>query len=94
MDEKTGMNFPKALKAFLRQDTDIILVREIRDGGTVGIAVKAAQTWHMIMSILHTNDGPQTLTRIQDMGIVAFAVATSINLINRPTLTAKTALRV
>ena len=81
VDEKTGMDFPKALKAFLRQDPDIILVGEIRDAGTAGIAVKAAQTGHMVMSTLHTNDGPQTLTRIQDMGIQAFAVATSINLI-------------
>lgn len=81
IDEKTGMDFPKALKAFLRQDPDIILVGEIRDITTGGIAVKAAQTGHMVMSTLHTNDGPQTLTRLQDMGIQAFAVATSINLI-------------
>ena len=81
VDERTGMDFPKALKAFLRQDPDIILVGEIRDLSTAGIAVKAAQTGHMVMSTLHTNDGPQTLTRIQDMGIAAFAVATSINLI-------------
>lgn len=81
VDEKTGMTFEKALKAFLRQDPDIILVGEIRDLGTAGIAVKAAQTGHMVMSTLHTNDAPQTLTRLQDMGIQAFAVATSINLI-------------
>jgi len=81
VDEKTGMTFDKALKAFLRQDPDIILVGEIRDLGTAGIAVKAAQTGHMVMSTLHTNDAPQTLTRLQDMGIQAFAVATSINLI-------------
>ena len=81
IDEKTGMDFPKALKAFLRQDPDIILVGEIRDITTGGIAVKAAQTGHMVMSTLHTNDGPQTLTRLQDMGVQAFAVATSINLI-------------
>ncbi len=81
VDEKTGMTFEKALKAFLRQDPDIILVGEIRDIGTASIAVKAAQTGHMVMSTLHTNDGPQTLTRLQDMGIQAFAVATSINLI-------------
>jgi len=81
VDEKTGMTFPKALKAFLRQDPDIILVGEIRDLDTGSIAVKAAQTGHMVMSTLHTNDGPQTLTRLQDMGIQAFAVATSINLI-------------
>ena len=81
VDEKTGMTFEKALKAFLRQDPDIILVGEIRDLGTASIAVKAAQTGHMVMSTLHTNDAPQTLTRLQDMGIQAFAVATSINLI-------------
>ena len=81
VDERTGMTFDKALKAFLRQDPDIILVGEIRDLGTASIAVKAAQTGHMVMSTLHTNDGPQTLTRLQDMGIQAFAVATSINLI-------------
>jgi type IV pilus assembly protein PilB len=81
VDEKTGMSFEKALKAFLRQDPDIILVGEIRDLGTASIAVKAAQTGHMVMSTLHTNDCPQTLTRLQDMGIAPFAVATTINLI-------------
>lgn len=81
VDERTGMTFPKALKAFLRQDPDVILVGEIRDLETGAIAVKAAQTGHMVMSTLHTNDGPQTLTRLQDMGIQAFAVATTINLI-------------
>lgn len=81
VDERTGMTFEKALKAFLRQDPDIILVGEIRDINTASIAVKAAQTGHMVMSTLHTNDCPQTLTRLQDMGIKAFAVATTINLI-------------
>lgn len=81
VDERTGLTFPKALKAFLRQDPDIILVGEIRDFETASIAVKAAQTGHMVMSTLHTNDGPQTLTRLQDMGIPPFAVATTINLI-------------
>jgi type IV pilus assembly protein PilB len=81
VDEKTGMTFEKALKAFLRQDPDIILVGEIRDLNTASIAVKAAQTGHMVMSTLHTNDCPQTLTRLQDMGIAPFAVATTINLI-------------
>ena len=81
IDERTGMTFDKALKSFLRQDPDIILVGEIRDLGTATIAVKAAQTGHMVMSTLHTNDGPQTLTRLQDMGIQPFAIATSINLI-------------
>ncbi len=89
VDEKTGMTFDKALKAFLRQDPDIILVGEIRDLGTASIAVKAAQTGHMVMSTLHTNDAPQTLTRLQDMGIQAFAVATSINLITAQRLLRK-----
>ena len=82
VDERTGMTFAKALKAFLRQDPDIILVGEIRDLETGSIAVKAAQTGHMVMSTLHTNDAPQTLTRLQDMGVQAFAVATSINVIS------------
>ena len=81
VDERTGMTFVKALKAFLRQDPDIILVGEIRDLETGGIAVKAAQTGHMVMSTLHTNDAPQTLTRMVDMGIEPFAIATSVNLI-------------
>ena len=81
VDEKSGMTFPKALKAFLRQDPDIILVGEIRDVETGSIAVKAAQTGHMVMSTLHTNDAPQTITRMFDMGIPAFAIATTINII-------------
>jgi type IV pilus assembly protein PilB len=81
VDEKTGMTFEKALKAFLRQDPDIILVGEIRDLVTGNIAIKAAQTGHMVMSTLHTNDGPQTLTRMVDMGIKPFAIATSVNII-------------
>lgn len=81
VDERTGMTFAKALRAFLRQDPDIILVGEIRDIETAAIGVKAAQTGHMVMSTLHTNDAPQTLTRLQDMGIQPFAVATTINLI-------------
>lgn len=81
IDEKTGMTFSKALKAFLRQDPDIILVGEIRDLETGGIAIKAASTGHMVMSTLHTNNAPQTLTRMIDMGIPPFAIATSVNLI-------------
>lgn len=81
VDERTGMTFEKALKAFLRQDPDIILVGEIRDMTTGGIAIKAAQTGHMVMSTLHTNDGPQTLTRMMDMGIQPFAIATAVNVI-------------
>ncbi|OQW95211.1 MAG: type IV-A pilus assembly ATPase PilB [Beggiatoa sp. IS2] len=81
VDEKTGMTFAKALKAFLRQDPDIILVGEIRDYETGGIAIKAATTGHMVMSTLHTNDAPQTLTRMIDMGLPPFAIATAVNLI-------------
>jgi len=81
IDEKTGMTFDKALKAFLRQDPDIILVGEIRDLSTGGIAIKAATTGHLVLSTLHTNDAPQTLTRMIDMGIAPFAIATAVNLI-------------
>lgn len=81
VDERTGMSFAKALKAFLRQDPDIILVGEIRDLETGSIAIKAASTGHMVMSTLHTNDAPQTLTRMIDMGIAPFAIATSVNLV-------------
>ncbi len=81
IDEKTGMTFEKALKAFLRQDPDIILVGEIRDLQTGNIAIKAAQTGHMVMATLHTNDAPQTLTRMVDMGVKPFAIATAVNLI-------------
>ena len=81
VDERTGMTFDKALKAFLRQDPDIILVGEIRDLITGNIAIKAAQTGHMVMSTLHTNDAPQTLTRMLDMGVKPFAIATAVNVI-------------
>jgi type IV pilus assembly protein PilB len=81
VDERTGMTFDKALKAFLRQDPDIILVGEIRDLVTGNIAIKAAQTGHMVMSTLHTNDAPQTLTRMLDMGVKPFAIATAVNII-------------
>jgi type IV pilus assembly protein PilB len=81
VDERTGMTFEKALKAFLRQDPDIILVGEIRDLTTGNIAIKAAQTGHMVMSTLHTNDAPQTLTRMVDMGVKPFAIATAVNVI-------------
>ena len=81
VDEKTGMTFQKALKAFLRQDPDIILVGEIRDLETGAIAIKAAQTGHMVMSTLHTNDAPSTLTRMVDMGVPPFAISTAVNVI-------------
>lgn len=81
MNERTGLTFSEALKSFLRQDPDIILVGEIRDLETGAIAIKAAQTGHMVMSTLHTNDAPKTLTRMVDMGIPPFAIASTVNLI-------------
>jgi type IV pilus assembly protein PilB len=81
IDERTGMTFEKALRAFLRQDPDIILVGEIRDLQTGNIAIKAAQTGHMVMATLHTNDAPQTLTRMVDMGVKPYAIATAVNVI-------------
>jgi type IV pilus assembly protein PilB len=87
IDDRTGMTFEKALKAFLRQDPDIILVGEIRDLTTASIAIKAASTGHMVMSTLHTNDAPQTLTRMADMGVPTFALASAVNLIMAQRLT-------
>ncbi|MCH8177623.1 MAG: type IV-A pilus assembly ATPase PilB [Proteobacteria bacterium] len=79
--DKVGLTFAEALRAFLRQDPDVIMVGEIRDIETAGIAIKAAQTGHLVLSTLHTNDAPQTLTRLMNMGVPAFNIATSINLI-------------
>ncbi len=81
VDDKAGLTFPIALKAFLRQDPDIIMVGEIRDIETAEIAIKAAQTGHMVLSTLHTNDAPATLTRLMNMGIPTFNLASSILLI-------------
>lgn len=81
VNEKVGMTFAVALKAFLRQDPDIIMVGEIRDLNTAEIAIKAAQTGHMVMSTLHTNDAPQTLTRLMNMGVPPFNIATAVSLI-------------
>jgi type IV pilus assembly protein PilB len=81
IDDKSGLTFPIALKAFLRQDPDIIMVGEIRDMETAEIAIKAAQTGHLVLSTLHTNDAPQTLTRLMNMGIPTFNIASSILLI-------------
>lgn len=78
---KAGLTFASALRSFLRQDPDIIMVGEIRDLETAEIAIKAAQTGHMVLSTLHTNSAPETLTRLINMGVPAFNVATSINLI-------------
>lgn len=81
MNEKAGMTFPVALKAFLRQDPDIIMVGEIRDLETADISIKAAQTGHLVLSTLHTNDAPTTLTRMRNMGIAPFNIASSVILI-------------
>ena len=81
MNEKAGMTFPVALKAFLRQDPDIIMVGEIRDIETADISIKAAQTGHLVLSTLHTNDAPTTLTRMRNMGIAPFNIASSVILI-------------
>ncbi len=81
VDDKAGLTFPIALRAFLRQDPDIIMVGEIRDLETAEIAIKAAQTGHMVLSTLHTNDAPATLTRLMNMGIPTFNLASSILLI-------------
>ncbi|MBZ5540836.1 MAG: type IV-A pilus assembly ATPase PilB [Acidobacteriia bacterium] len=81
MKEQIGLNFAAALRAFLRQDPNIILVGEIRDFETAEIAVKAALTGHLVLSTLHTNDAPSTISRMMNMGIEPFLVATSVNLI-------------
>jgi type IV pilus assembly protein PilB len=78
---KAGLTFSVALKSFLRQDPDIIMVGEIRDLETAEIAIKAAQTGHMVMSTLHTNSAPETLTRLRNMGVPSFNIATSVNLV-------------
>jgi len=81
MNPKTGMTFAAALRAFLRQDPDIVMVGEIRDLETAEIAVKAAQTGHLVLSTLHTNDAPQCLTRLANMGVPPFNIASSVLLI-------------
>ena len=81
MKEQIGLNFAAALRAFLRQDPNIILVREIRDFETAEIAIKAALTGHLVLSTLHTNGAPETITRLMNMGIEPFLVATSVHLI-------------
>jgi type IV pilus assembly protein PilB len=81
VNDRAGLTFSVALKAFLRQDPDIIMVGEIRDLETGEISIKAAQTGHLVLSTLHTNDAPTTLTRLMNMGIAPFNIATSVNLI-------------
>jgi type IV pilus assembly protein PilB len=89
INEKAGLTFAVALKAFLRQDPDVIMVGEIRDLETGEIAIKAAQTGHLVLSTLHTNDAPTTLTRLMNMGIAPFNVATSVMLITAQRLARK-----
>ena len=89
MNEKAGMTFSVALKAFLRQDPDIIMVGEIRDLETADIAIKAAQTGHLVLSTLHTNDAPTTLTRMRNMGVAPFNIASSVILITAQRLARK-----
>lgn len=81
VNNKVGLTFSVALKSFLRQDPDIVMVGEIRDLETAEIAIKAAQTGHMVMSTLHTNSAPETLTRLRNMGVPSFNIATSVNLV-------------
>ena len=81
VNNKIGLDFAAALRAFLRQDPDVVMVGEIRDLETAEIAIKAAQTGHMVLSTLHTNSAPETLTRLRNMGISAFNLATSVSLI-------------
>ena len=81
INPKVGLTFAGALRAFLRQDPDVIMVGEIRDLETAEIALKAAQTGHLVLSTLHTNDAPKTLTRLVDMGVKPYAIATSVSLI-------------
>src|SRR6202008_3367298 len=81
VNAKVGLTFAAAMRAFLRQDPDVIMVGEIRDLETAEIAIKAAQTGHLVLSKLHTNDAPKTLTRLIDMGVKPYAIATSVSLI-------------
>ena len=87
VNDKAGLTFSAALKSFLRQDPDVIMVGEIRDLETADIAIKAAQTGHMVMSTLHTNDAPKTLTRLLNMGVAPFNIASSVLLITAQRLT-------
>lgn len=87
INDRAGLTFPVALKSFLRQDPDVIMVGEIRDLETADIAIKAAQTGHMVFSTLHTNDAPSTLTRLMNMGVAPFNIASSVILITAQRLT-------
>ena len=89
VNEKAGLTFGLALRAFLRQDPDVIMVGEIRDLDTADIAIKAAQTGHLVLSTLHTNDAPSTLVRMLNMGVAPFNIASSVNLITAQRLARK-----
>lgn len=89
INEQAGLTFPAALKAFLRQDPDVIMVGEIRDLDTADIAMKASLTGHLVLSTLHTNDAPQTLTRLLDMGVKPFNIASAVQLITAQRLARK-----
>jgi type IV pilus assembly protein PilB len=89
VNDRAGLTFAAALKSFLRQDPDVIMVGEIRDLETADIAIKAAQTGHMVMSTLHTNDAPTTLTRLMNMGVAPFNIAASVLLITAQRLARK-----
>jgi type IV pilus assembly protein PilB len=78
---KQGMTFARALRSFLRQDPDVIMVGEIRDLETAEIAIKAAQTGHLVFSTLHTNDAPQSITRLMNMGVPSYNITSAVNLI-------------
>jgi len=81
VNPRVGLTFASSLRAFLRQDPDVIMVGEIRDLETAEIAIKAAQTGHLVLSTLHTNDAPKTLTRLVDMGVKPYAIASTVSLI-------------
>ncbi|HJU22966.1 MAG TPA: type IV-A pilus assembly ATPase PilB, partial [Casimicrobiaceae bacterium] len=89
VNEKAGLTFALALRAFLRQDPDVIMVGEIRDLETAEIAIKAAQTGHLVMSTVHTNDAPSTLVRMMNMGVAPFNIASSVNMITAQRLARK-----
>ena len=89
INNQVGLTFPAALRSFLRQDPDVIMVGEIRDFETAEIAVKAALTGHLVLSTLHTNDAPSTVSRLLNMGIEPFLVASSVNLIGAQRLLRK-----
>jgi len=93
VNEKAGLTFALALRAFLRQDPDVIMVGEIRDLETAEIAIKAAQTGHLVLSTLHTNDAPSTLVRMMNMGVAPFNIASSVNIITAQRLARKLCTR-